>query len=236
MSLKKNKQVTIAIIGEGEVFGEMGIVSEKPRSATVVAIDDLETTKITYNEFLELLTKNPDEGIKYLRVLFERMRESSSNMDIQKKLMDSAQSKDIPEALKSASADTVDESKTIKLIPLTSRAKKDLKIPEKKIKKLPFRIGRLSSRGRRDAMQFNDFSIIDERPYSVSRNHFSIEFIEGKFFIRDRGSRLGLVINDAVKIGGTSKESSFLINSTNTKILLGQEDSDEAFKYELVIS
>ena len=40
LKMLDGKNVHLAYIGAGEPFGEMGMIDEKPRSATVVAVED----------------------------------------------------------------------------------------------------------------------------------------------------------------------------------------------------
>ncbi|MGR3301807.1 MAG: cyclic nucleotide-binding domain-containing protein [Candidatus Scalindua sp.] len=42
-----NKKVVLAVLGEKQIFGEMGLVEDKPRSATVTAIEDVRLAAIS---------------------------------------------------------------------------------------------------------------------------------------------------------------------------------------------
>jgi CRP/FNR family transcriptional regulator, cyclic AMP receptor protein len=65
---------TIAVLGKGEYFGEMGAIDNCPRSATAVAKGDVDCVAVTSDEFMETLVKEPKEAIELLKVLFERLR------------------------------------------------------------------------------------------------------------------------------------------------------------------
>jgi CRP-like cAMP-binding protein len=65
---------TIALVGKGEYFGEMGAIDSCPRSATAVAKGEVDCVAVTPDEFMEMLVKEPKEAIELLKVLFERLR------------------------------------------------------------------------------------------------------------------------------------------------------------------
>ena len=50
---------TVATIGEGEVFGEIALVSDKPRSAAVVARIDTDVISVSRPAFKQLATHLP---------------------------------------------------------------------------------------------------------------------------------------------------------------------------------
>src|SRR5438309_9509586 len=68
--------VHIAYIGAGEPFGEMSMIDEKPRSATVVAVEKTTVRELHRDQFLQTLQTNPEIGITLLKILFERLREA----------------------------------------------------------------------------------------------------------------------------------------------------------------
>lgn len=60
--------------GPGEVFGEMALISEKPRSATVVAKSDCKLAPINRKRFLLLVQQSPQFSLHMLDVMAERIR------------------------------------------------------------------------------------------------------------------------------------------------------------------
>src|SRR6185503_13911706 len=65
--------VVFNVMGPGEVFGEMSLLSERPRSATVRAIERCELLALDRRDFLAFLKRNPDVAVRMLTVLVERV-------------------------------------------------------------------------------------------------------------------------------------------------------------------
>ena len=64
----------------GDVFGEMGIIDDSPRSASAVATEDTICVAYTADEMMDLLESNPKEALAYIRTLIQRLR--SNNIKI----------------------------------------------------------------------------------------------------------------------------------------------------------
>jgi CRP-like cAMP-binding protein len=65
-------------IGPGETFGEMSLIDNRPRSATVVAETEVEAVILSPSDFREELRENPDIAIRLLRTLCDRLREAEA--------------------------------------------------------------------------------------------------------------------------------------------------------------
>jgi CRP-like cAMP-binding protein len=61
----------------GEYVGEMSILSQEPRSATVVADGDVRTLCITQAQFEGILRERPETALAVMRVLCKRLQEQS---------------------------------------------------------------------------------------------------------------------------------------------------------------
>ncbi len=76
MSDKEGKEVILAILNQGDFFGEMGLIDQAPRSATVVAIDSCELLTMTRADFTKCLQKNFDLTMNVILGLVKRLREA----------------------------------------------------------------------------------------------------------------------------------------------------------------
>ena len=64
----------IASLGRGSFFGEMSLLDDGPRSATVTAETDMQLLVLTSRSFSSLIDDNPSVSRKLLRGLAERLR------------------------------------------------------------------------------------------------------------------------------------------------------------------
>ena len=70
------KETILSIIGPGEFFGEMSLIDDNPRSATVTAIESCELLAITRRDFRRCLVENSNLAMAVMRVLVRRLREA----------------------------------------------------------------------------------------------------------------------------------------------------------------
>jgi len=61
-------------LGENEIFGEMALIDDSPRSASAVAETDVAVAPVTENQYLFLVRHTPFFALKVLRVLAQRLR------------------------------------------------------------------------------------------------------------------------------------------------------------------
>ena len=73
----EGKEVTLNVIGPGEVFGEIALLDGKPRSADAAAIDDTLLMVVERRHFLPLLMRHEGLVERLLVVLCERLRRTS---------------------------------------------------------------------------------------------------------------------------------------------------------------
>jgi CRP-like cAMP-binding protein len=68
------REVILAILRDGDVFGEMALLDGKARSASVIALEDTELLSLRRSDFLNLLNERPSIAISLLRELAGRIR------------------------------------------------------------------------------------------------------------------------------------------------------------------
>ncbi|KMP11525.1 hypothetical protein UZ36_04305 [Candidatus Nitromaritima sp. SCGC AAA799-C22] len=73
---RKNGKL-LAVLKKNEIFGEMGLLDNQPRSATAVAMENCELTIIRDKTIQHLLDKDPVALRPLLKVLSQRLRETT---------------------------------------------------------------------------------------------------------------------------------------------------------------
>lgn len=76
MSDADGKEVILSILGAGEFFGEMGLIDDSPRSASVLAIEPCELLAISKRDFKKALAENFEMSMAVMRGLVHRLREA----------------------------------------------------------------------------------------------------------------------------------------------------------------
>ncbi len=69
-----NKQVVIGTLVKGDVFGEMGLIGESMRSATVTAVGETNIGIIDKETFLKMLEQMPEDLRSIVTSLVERLK------------------------------------------------------------------------------------------------------------------------------------------------------------------
>lgn len=72
--------IKVAELGRNDLVGEMGILSDTPRSATIVAESDVIALRIDKRVFLELLGQFPQMSIAVMRELAKRLERTNARL------------------------------------------------------------------------------------------------------------------------------------------------------------
>jgi len=268
------KSVILAQLGEGDIFGEMAMVDERPRSASAQALEVTECEVLTAENFNEAVLQRPEILIPYLASFFERLRTANDRLRMEMRLRAQAEQRAsapaasnpaapmarvVAPVAKPIASPSLEMTRVAAPVPVVTApsaapvapppeggyqsivltACNDhamARLPESSvtIQKFPFRIGRKHETPGKGATVFasNDLPIADDKPYQISRNHCSIEREGDHFFVRDRGSSLGTVVNDAA-IGLAENSLTQDLRGGENQILLGSDDSQFQFKVTL---
>ena len=70
------KPTVLARISSGEIFGEMAMIDDHPRSATVRALEATECVGLRRSDFMAELQRTPEVAVHMLPVLVRRLREA----------------------------------------------------------------------------------------------------------------------------------------------------------------
>lgn len=70
----------VASLSENEIIGEIAILCDIPRTATVRAETELTTLRITADLFLRMLMDFPEMGVEVMRVLAHRLEQTTAQL------------------------------------------------------------------------------------------------------------------------------------------------------------
>jgi CRP-like cAMP-binding protein len=94
VKLINDREKTLDILGPGDVFGEMSILEEEPRSASAIAVDTVKVLKFHRDNFDALLKGNPQMAYRLLVIFSKRIYDAKRRLmilllnDSQLKVMD----------------------------------------------------------------------------------------------------------------------------------------------------
>jgi CRP/FNR family cyclic AMP-dependent transcriptional regulator len=77
---KEGKEVRLAVLGEGDVFGEMALFERMPRSATVRALGDVRVLTRDKKTFLRRVHEDPSLAFRILQKMSYRIRELDTEL------------------------------------------------------------------------------------------------------------------------------------------------------------
>ena len=77
----EGKEIILTLLGPGDFFGEMALLDNEPRSASVIATEALEIVTIWRSDFLHILSENFSITQKVLAELSRRLRNASNRIE-----------------------------------------------------------------------------------------------------------------------------------------------------------
>ena len=216
-----DRKTVFAIMGEKQIFGEMGLMDDRPRSATVTAIEDTLVSVIDRKSFNEQLKKNPKILFPLMKALFERLRTANQNIAV----------KECLGAQTLGSKQNEPEKKGLVVMSgITKTAMNALCNDMPRIESFPYKVGRKSAIGADDVFVDNDLFLEDNTekpPFNISSNHFLVDLVDKKYVVVDRGSSFGTIVN------GAKVEEPCVLDKKINEIVVGPPDSQFIFKLEI---
>ena len=97
---KGRREVRIAILDKGDIFGEMAIFEQQVRSATVRALTEARVLTVDKRTFIRRVQEDPTLAFNLVRMMSHRIRNMSDqagekrNNDDRRKMRDRRQKKD----------------------------------------------------------------------------------------------------------------------------------------------
>ncbi len=73
-------EISVAQLAKNDIVGEIGILCDVPRTATVRAIDDVTTLAISKDLFFQMVREFPDMAIEIMRELAKRLEKTTTQL------------------------------------------------------------------------------------------------------------------------------------------------------------
>jgi CRP/FNR family transcriptional regulator, cyclic AMP receptor protein len=103
------RAITLARFGPGDIFGELAMLDDERRSATIKALDDVEALAILSSDMRRLLREHPGISVKLISALGRRLRETNERLaDLSFQTVQSRVAKVLAQLVESARAEGAD--------------------------------------------------------------------------------------------------------------------------------
>jgi CRP/FNR family transcriptional regulator, cyclic AMP receptor protein len=187
------EHVVIGHARAGEWLGEMGVIENRPRSATARAASDGEIQALTAREFLDRVSKEARLARGVLLRLSVRLRKIDD--EVAQELLSAAHEHhtDAPDASQPGAA--AERAATISLAAQTDFLRARMGAAPIEIGHLPYLIGRVPAPGEAEPAQRPDLLLEDEEPFHLSRQHCKLTQAGSQLVVSDLGSKLGTIVN-----------------------------------------
>ncbi len=225
----------ITVLGEGEVFGEMGVILDQRRSVTARALDRVDVRAISRASFLHAVNQQPDMARPVLKTLLSRLHAEEEEQGATVTSLAGAEDGEESEAGEADGGDppAAPRGGRIRLLPGSEYLEQLMRSGGVDVTELPFRVGRNSVKGEPPPTEDNDLTFEDFKPFNLSRRHFAIEQSRRGLIVRDCGSHLGTVVN-GVRIGGKAGVNVAILQGGDNEIVAGTDKSPYRFMVQIV--
>ena len=78
---EEGRETSVVLYGPGDVFGELAVIDEMPRSASVVAMEDTLVLTLTRDQLREHMRRAPLLALNFLKALSRRLRYSTQQVE-----------------------------------------------------------------------------------------------------------------------------------------------------------
>jgi CRP-like cAMP-binding protein len=86
--------VKVATLGKNDIIGEIAVLCDVPRTATVVAQSDLETLRVSKDGFFHLVTQFPQVAIEVMSELASRLHHTTQALTVARAKLDELDKRD----------------------------------------------------------------------------------------------------------------------------------------------
>ena len=181
-------------VGAGDFIGEMGVLEDRPRSATVRAVNETEIDFADREAFLQRISEDPERARELLVRLSARLRATDDILVAATvaRHRTATHHQRAPVSLPKEGVVVVPGSREMTAL-----------LPEGgvEVAVFPYFVGRALEPQETKPPITIDLVLEDRRPFRLSAVHFAITESNGKYIVRDFGSEMGTEVNGEL-LGG----------------------------------
>lgn len=208
--------VLLAALGVGEIIGEMGLISDLPRSASAAASGEVTVKKISREHFNQIFSGQRPEVLLTVRALMERLRETNQKIS---RLVDKQSQFQL-------ASNQPPPIKRVTITPLSNFLKQHM--GKGVVIDLPYRVGAKVAGEESNPLDWNNLQLPCDDQNLLSRNHFAIQRAQDGLVVVDRGSRSGTLVNEE-KIGAGSDKFQVALKAGDNTVIAGDSLSPYRF-------
>ncbi len=177
-----DRRIRLGTRRAGQIVGEMGVIRNQPRSATIRVVSDAKVSRITKKQFLAAFGGKDQLALRILKMLCERLGAADRRIG-----EDALEEKGVAMA----------GAGELRLLPGSPAVESQIGQNGLEVKALPFRVGRRASPGEPARIDAAELSLQAGETFHLAVHHFAIEDREGHLVVRDLGSALGTLVNES---------------------------------------
>ena len=215
--------ILLGTVGARQFIGEMGVVENRPRSATARAASEVEVEILAPAEFFDQIAGSPPAARELIRRLSQRLREADDRIVNDERRSGRA-------LVNWNNADSQKAGASVNKAYLATKSPwllRQLHTPLE-LGDLPFVVGREPNAGEELPPLQPDLKLDDTVPFRLSRNHFMIEKRDECYYVHDLCSTLGTIVNGE-PIGNHFRGDDAALRAGENEVIAGGVDSPFVF-------
>jgi pSer/pThr/pTyr-binding forkhead associated (FHA) protein len=166
--------------------------------------------------------------VPYLTTIFDRLRVTNERLRTAHERLDTLRNPALDAKVTSGGPVVVNAGNLL-IEPDSDETRRQSGLKKQTLTSFPFILGRRADLAACvDVFSKIRLLIGDRMPFRVSRSHCAIEHVKGAYFIQDRGSKLGSIVN-GIPIGAAAKDDRVRLRTGRNTLVLGPANSEIRF-------
>jgi len=210
----KGEEVRLAVLRQGAIFGEIGVLRNKPRSTTVRALSNTRMIVLPRDEFIAAFGGENSLALKLIRMLCLRLLKADEQL---------------LETHQTTTNTEISKIGRIRLLPDSPAVKTQIGSKGIEVCHLPYQIGCHGAADRRASVTATELLLRAEDDFQADDSHLTISNQNGHLVACDMDSHLGTLVND-VRIAHFEPDVKAVLCFGSNSVQLGSVDSPYRFR------